>query len=59
VIVLSDLVAAGTHRRREHDETLGYLAAQPGIRVLSSAEIQFESDGVILSGKRPRNATLG
>jgi nicotinamidase-related amidase len=59
VIVLSDLVAAGTHRRREHDETLTYLAARPGIRVLSSAEIQFELDDRIISGKRPRSAILG
>jgi ureidoacrylate peracid hydrolase len=59
VIVLSDLVAAGTHRRREHDETLGYLAAQPGIGVLSSAEIRFELDGRSFPGKRPRSAILG
>jgi ureidoacrylate peracid hydrolase len=58
VIVLSDLVAAGAHRRREHDDTLAYLAAQPGIRVLSSAEIQFESDGRIHSGKGLPTAIL-
>jgi ureidoacrylate peracid hydrolase len=59
VIVLSDLVAAGSHRRREHNETLRYLAAQPGIRVVSSAEIQFEPDGRSFPGKQPRSAISG
>jgi ureidoacrylate peracid hydrolase len=59
VIVLSDLVAAGAHRRHEHDETLAYLAAQSGIRVLSSAEIRFDLEGRSFPGKRPRSAILG
>jgi ureidoacrylate peracid hydrolase len=58
-IVLSDLVAAATHRRREHNETLDYLAAQHGIRVLSAAEIEFESELGCLSGTQARSTIPG